>query len=389
MTYWYYVTAFRNDHESDPSNTDSGYAGEPSVLADSPWPKHRADLRNSGTTDFTGPTSVSAAPPRFAAEAPIVSSPALDGRGYVVVGSLDFRVYALQPISSGFSVVWDFYTGDFVTASPTIGDGDEVYIGSQNGTFYRLSPTGATVWAVDTGAAIESTATLTDTLVVFGNNDGIVYALQRATGAQQWTYTLGGEIHGPLAYFNQRIFVASTNGDLVALKLDGTEDWKVNLGAPILGGPAVDGTRQRLYIGTDDGTLYALRLSDGSEAWRYTPPPPDDAPIVASPAVDANGNVYFANWAGKLYKLDPQGNFLWSFSAEDMIESSVAVDNQGHIYFGSWDRKVYALDSSGNLLWSFQTGDIITLSSPALGNHQTQPAVFIGSYDNNLWALIP
>ncbi len=54
-----------------------------------------------------------------------------------------------------------------------------------------------------------------------------------------------------------------------------------------------------IYAGSDDGTLYALDESDGSEEWVF----PTRGAITGSPAT--NGDMlYLTSWDGHLYALD-------------------------------------------------------------------------------------
>jgi outer membrane protein assembly factor BamB len=64
------------------------------------------------------------------------------------------------------------------------------------------------------------------------------------------------------------------------------------------------------------------------------------------------------------------------------VISSPAVAN-GVVYVGSYDNNVYALDAStGAKLWSYTTGNAIG-SSPTVANG----VVYVGSGDNNLYAF--
>ena len=57
-----------------------------------------------------------------------VYSPAIGSDGTVYVGSLDDKLYAINP-KSGVKL-WEFETGDIVESSPAIGSDGTVYVGS-------------------------------------------------------------------------------------------------------------------------------------------------------------------------------------------------------------------------------------------------------------------
>jgi len=65
---------------------------------------------------------------------------------------------------------------------------------------------------------------------------------------------------------------------------------------------------------------------------------------------------------GKLYAINPDGSLFWSFSTSEWIVDSPAVGADGVIYFGSNDKKIYALNSDGTLLWSYTTGNHVYVS---------------------------
>jgi outer membrane protein assembly factor BamB len=90
----------------------------------------------------------------------------------------------------------------------------------------------------------------------------------------------------------------------------------------------------------------------------------DNSTVESSPAV-ANGVVYVGSDDGNLYALDVRtGAKLWSYTTGGLVQTSPAVAN-GVVYFGGGDDNVYALNAStGAKLWNYTTGNYLT-SSPA------------------------
>ncbi len=73
---------------------------------------------------------------------------------------------------------------------------------------------------------------------------------------------------------------------------------------------------------------------------------------------------------------------LWRFKCEDEIRSKAAVD-QDLVFVGAYDNNLYAVESkTGKFVWKYPTADGLG-SSPFV----YEDAVFIGSSDNNLYAV--
>lgn len=157
-----------------------------------------------------------------------------------------------------------------------------------------------------------------------------------------------------------------------------------------------------LYVGSDDGHLYALDAASGHLRWAWR----TEGPVASTPAV-AEGRVHVLSYDGRVHTLDAaSGVPLWTFSTSgerrfearglhgmqpraqtfadmyDVFLSSPAVAG-GMVTFGSGDGHIYAVDAAtGALRWKFRTGDVVH-ASPAVADG----AVFVGSWDGKLYAL--
>src|SRR5205823_5484869 len=126
--------------------------------------------------------------------------------------------------------------------------------------------------------------------------------------------------------------------------------------------------------------LWALN-PNGSIKWTFT----TDVEIRSSPAVGADGTIYFGCRDRKLYALQPDGKRKWAFKTGGWVDSSPAIGEGGTIYFGGWDKNFYAVNPNGSKKWLFQTLDAI-VSSPAVG---ADGAIYFGSHDRKFYALAP
>jgi eukaryotic-like serine/threonine-protein kinase len=176
--------------------------------------------------------------------------------------------------------------------------------------------------------------------------------------------------------------------------------WRFPTGDRIVSSPVYrDGV---IYIGSDDGNVYAVDAASGRQRWAR----PTRGPVSSTPAATAD-TVYALSYDGRLYALDAgTGAVRWSFATggerrfearhlhgflpanqtfldpfDVFLSSPTVVD--GVVYFGSGDGKVYAVDAaSGELRWSFATGDVVHASPAVAGG-----VVYVGSWDGDFYAI--
>jgi len=115
-----------------------------------------------------------------------------------------------------------------------------------------------------------------------------------------------------------------------------------------------------VYVGCNDGGLYALNLDDGKEKWKHK----TESPVRSSPTV-AHGVVYSGNDEGVMHALEATtGKVKWTFKTGGEIFSSVNVHDQ-RLYFGSYDENLYCLGIDGKLAWKHPTAGRVH-GTPAL-----------------------
>ncbi|MEO0079438.1 MAG: PQQ-binding-like beta-propeller repeat protein [candidate division WOR-3 bacterium] len=111
---------------------------------------------------------------------------------------------------------------------------------------------------------------------------------------------------------------------------------------------------------------------------------PTEEPIVASPTLDQNGNIYFGDESGTFYSVNPDGNLRWSFMTRGPVYGTVAITG-ALVYFVSLDSSLYCLDTTGRLQWSLDLGDELYVG-PAIGKDGT---VYVGTDKGQLVAVSP
>lgn len=273
---------------------------------------------------------------------------------------------------------------------------------------HRLSAEGALLWTFDVnpsgwGTIGVSAPAIGEDGTVYAAGDQL-YAIS-AAGALRWTVPppVAGEALGssPVIGKDGTVYFAAHNMALAAYDpSDGTVRWTWPITWPdfVFASPAIgaDGT---IYVATDDGVLRAVTPA-GAIAWEF------DVRSVgfvgslrSSPAVGADGSLYFGSSQGTslptFFSLTADGGLRWMFVPDDIppdlpishcdIYSSPALGADGTVYFGHEFGRVYALDAAdGTVRWVQETAAGITYSSAALA---TDGTLFIGDLSGAHYAI--
>ena len=163
-----------------------------------------------------------------------------------------------------------------------------------------------------------------------------------------WTFDTGDEIHCSAAIHEGTVYVGSDNGKVYALDLaTGTKIWEYSTGGKVRCSPAVaDGV---VVFGSDDHTFYALDAGTGVKKWKFV-----TGDIVrAAPAI-VGDKVVFGSWDHCVYALNmTDGTQAWKYATSHSINAAPAVYD-GRVFVGGGDWVLYALDmNTGSLDWHF------------------------------------
>lgn len=224
-----------------------------------------------------------------------------------------------------------------------------------------------------------------------------------------WKFRTEGRVISTPLVVGEAVYVGSTDGSLYAInRTDGTARWRFTTEGPVNSSPAYhDGL---VYVASVDGNFYAVDAATGAERWRFTTkgerrftapgihgaiprtermPDPFDV-FLSSPTV-AGGTVYFGSGDQHVYALDAiTGALRWSFATSDVIHASPAVAD-GVVYIGSWDRNLYALEAlTGRERWRYVTGnDTLIYNQIGIASSAAvvDGTVFVGARDGHFHAV--
>ncbi len=362
------------------------------ISAVSPWPKFRANMRNTGlsTVNTSGVTGVLQWWSVQEMSIGMWASPVIgtDGTIYLADGPL----CAFKPDGT---LIWctnppGLPPSENSYSTPVISPDGTIYVGSSDNNLYAINPDGSQKWSIHAGGklAFSSPAIGSDGTIYIGSWDHNLYAINPG-GTLKWTYATGNDIDSsPAIGLDGTIYIESTDGNLYAVNPDGSLRWSFATGnyvntapnsSPAIGS---DGT---IYIGSTNDNLYAVN-PDGSAKWNFH----TGGYIQSSPAIGADGTIYVGSRDDRIYAINPDGTLKWKYATGGMVGSSPAIGLDGTIYVGSWDGKVYAINADGSLKWNYfdgvrwgTSGYVSIASSPAIGSDGT---IYLG-IDGSLYAF--
>ncbi len=212
-------------------------------------------------------------------------------------------------------------------SSPAI-DATGIYVGADSGWFYKFDHDGKVVWkfrADRSARGIHGTAALDADYVYFGAYNGRFYCLRKTDGALVWFTQLMDAIGSSPVIDQEFIYVSSERGSVLdgyLFKLDrktGRTIWyTINFGEQVHSSPALSMDRRLIFVGANNGYLFAFHAADGSLAWRT-----DVGGAVKGTPLVHNGSVYVTTWGQEMVAVSfTSGIKLWSAKFASKSQSS-------------------------------------------------------------------
>jgi outer membrane protein assembly factor BamB len=258
---------------------------------------------------------------------------------------------------------------------PTVVDG-RVYAADLEGNIYALDATsGDVLWEVETGLRLSGGPGIGEGTLVVGSLDGDVLALNPDDGVERWRAKLSSEVVATPAVGSGIVVARANDGRAFGYNLtDGERRWVYDRGVPSLtlrGNSAPLIAEGAVFLGYDNGTVAALRLSDGVQQWEQTIAVGEGRTEIDR-MIDVDGEiivdaaeVFAAAYKGQILAVSLQGaRQLWN--REMSVYSGLALA-PGKILVSDDAGTVWALDrATGAALWKQDALAHRWLTTPAV-----------------------
>jgi len=381
------------------------------TTAQTPWPMFQHDIYHTGQSSSYG-LQIQKSQQKFAKSLGVtgIGAPVVDADGTIYICGENSCLYALGADGSA-QCIFDGIDGP-VEATPVLSSEGILYIPTVAGSLHAVGRDGTHHWTLHVDQPLLSSPVIgPDKRLFFGSgNDqtktnGFLYCVS-SEGELLWEYPTGatGYISPAIDQYGT-VVIASPAGTVYAFDPDGDLLWSYDAPEGITASPVV-GTDETIYITTP----LSLRALDFSGMLKRDPFIPrivvfdelTDSGFAASPAVDAEGNLYIGGILGDVYSLDRTGAERWS---PVLIKGMTLMDPMPVPILAApiIDRKGRVYVRSGNYIASFsgKTGEVFGLlkfiehernqssaaeSSPVFGLRRT---LLLPFSDGTLYALSP
>jgi outer membrane protein assembly factor BamB len=209
----------------------------------------------------------------------------------------------------------------------------------------------------------------------FATDKGYLYCLDSATQKISWCFSNPFPFGSAPVLGESRLFIWDQEGSLFCLDKNGTYIWDSEIGGGISSPISVDA--ERVYVGTEEGSLYALGQDQGESLWHF-----ETGGIIMAAPVFFESQVYLGGGDGKIYILSQSGRLRGTIDIGSPIQVTPFVDGR-RLYVGAEGRTFCCYDLRSNKRkWKITAGGRI-LAPPEVDKKR----VFFPASNGVLYAL--
>jgi outer membrane protein assembly factor BamB len=195
-------------------------------------------------------------------------------------------------------------------------------------------------------------------MLVIGNYTKELFGINITTSTEMWKFSEADDRYiGGALIAGDFIFAPNADGNLYILKRNGQLVKTITTSGPLWSAPVLNGTV--VYLSGLDHYLHAYDLKSLDQLWQTDL----GGALVASPVLDADGNLLVGNISGLLSKVDGKtGKVLNQTTLSGGIWSRPAI-RDGVVYIGVQSGDFYALNEK-----NLNTETLINTSSSVIAS---------------------
>ncbi|MFT5575103.1 MAG: outer membrane protein assembly factor BamB [Bermanella sp.] len=240
-------------------------------------------------------------------------------------------------------------------------EGDTLYIASADGLLQaRDALSGKLRWQRKLAVTISGGVGVDDERLYLGTTEGLVLALDQQ-GAELWRAEVSGEVLAPPVSNEDIVVAQSYDGQLIAFDAaTGEKRWTYSASVPRLtlrgtSTPILEG--QFVFAGLANGRMVALDQKSGELRWEQrVSVAKGSTEIERLSDVDGSllydsGVLYAAGYQGKLIAVDIRsGRRLWE---RDLSSHAGPVEGYGNVYAVDAEGSIHAFEKNGQgVIWA-------------------------------------
>jgi len=274
---------------------------------------------------------------------------------------------------------WNFALDGNCVGSPISDASGNIYIGTTNGSIYKIADDlifGREVWKYASpvsGTQITGTLAIDkneERLIYTGYNNTIdsttryIYSIDISTNplspTSAWSFSLNNTDPQPRPLFNSPsinddgyIYVTDLCGNVYGFNNIGTKLFERYLNNMYRISNVAIGNNNYIYCNTAN-VFYKINSTTGNIEWIYNHPPLDDDIIYTSsemsftPTIDANNNIYFGTSSNRIICINPiTRTHLWSYELDGTLLSMPVISFNTDIKFITNNGNLYSIQGNG------------------------------------------
>ena len=194
----------------------------------------------------------------------------------------------------------------------------------------------------------------------------------------RWTFETGGSVRSSAAIRDGIVYIGSDDGKVYAIDMrTGNDVWSYSTTDSVESTPCL--IDDRLVVGSADGFLYCLDRRTGELRWKYEA----DDRILGSPnwTQSPGGEeawIVFGSYDAKLYCVDADdGELNWVYETDNYINGTPSISD-GRVVVGGCDAYLHVVSATdGTAISRIDAGAYIAASAALAGRY-----AYVGHYDN-------